>query len=301
MLSDSIKNKKIKLLKSDKSKAIIYVIFASFWFSVLTMVVKHVSEEMHPFEIIFIRSIFCVLWLLPWAYKYGFKKLKPTRIKMYIFRAFLGISGMVIFFYVISSSLSLSYITSLTYLVPLITTVLATIFLKEKVTLYTWIGLFIGLTGTMMIIKPGFEPVTLLSITPVFLAFLWSVVNIVIKKLTETDAPNTIIFITTTMILPVSAILSMYVWKNPSIHDILFIILLSFASNKSYYYIGKAYSISDINTVLPFDFSRIVFISIFSFILFNEEIDIWSFIGSAIIIAGPLYINKKNKELKDNT
>lgn len=279
---------------NNNAQAIIYMILASFWFSVMATLIRYISKDIHPFQMIFCRNVFCILCLIPWATKHGIRNLKPKKWNLYFLRVASGIVGMMMFFYTLAK-LPMSHVISLTYLVPLITTILATIILKEKITIHISISLLIGFCGILVIIRPGIEIINPLSILPILVSFTWSVSNIIVKKLSDNDHPKTIILISMFMMLPLSTPLSYPFWSPLSIRDILFLLALGWSTNNGQIYMSKAYSISEIKLILPFDFARIIFVSIFAYLLFGEKLDNWALIGSAIIISSPLYLMTKTK------
>ena len=60
-------------------------------------------------------------------------------------------------------------------------------------------------------------------------------------------------------------------------------------------YVAKAYSVSDLATVSPLDFTRLIFISIIAYFAFHEKPDFYVFVGSAIILIAMILISKKPK------
>ena len=54
--------------------------------------------------------------------------------------------------------------------------------------------------------------------------------------------------------------------------------------------VAKAFSLADTTLVLPFDFLKLVWASLFGYLLFAEIPSLWAWIGGTIISASAFYI-----------
>ena len=76
--------------------------------------------------------------------------------------------------------LSLADAHSIASLTPVIVVALSAIILKEKVNLKTWIAIFIGFVGVLIIMRPGlsiFDPKSLIPLTAAFFLSLYQIVT----------------------------------------------------------------------------------------------------------------------------
>jgi drug/metabolite transporter (DMT)-like permease len=55
-------------------------------------------------------------------------------------------------------------------------------------------------------------------------------------------------------------------------------------------FLTRAFAAADASAVLPFDFSRLVFVSILGFVFFGERPDLWTWVGAGVIVAAAAYI-----------
>ena len=51
---------------SDPTKAALLIVFAGVLFSSMNAMIRHVSSELHPLEIVFFRSLFGFVAMMPW-------------------------------------------------------------------------------------------------------------------------------------------------------------------------------------------------------------------------------------------
>jgi drug/metabolite transporter (DMT)-like permease len=289
----------IKYFKSHtvEVQGILWMLAGSFWFATMASIVKHLTttSSMDPFMVVFFRSLFSLVCILPGIYSYGLPKIKTNHWKYYYTRAITGTIGMVLIFISISK-IPITTVTALTFTVPLITTLIAVIHLKEKLKTHSIVALIIGFIGIITILRPGTETFQISSLLVLGAACCWSVSNILIKKLTKTDDPQVIVYLMIIIMLPFSFPLAILKWQMPELNELIWLFILGFVSNQAQFSLAHAYSKTDMNVVLPFDYSRLIFISIIAYIIFNEVIDIYTIVGSLVIFSSGFYIVKKQRK-----
>ena len=273
------------------------MLLACFWFASMAAIIRHTSQHFPAVAIVFFRNIASLLCLLPWIIHYKLYAFKTTQIKLYCYRASSGLCSMYMLFIGLSL-ISINDAIALSFSVPLITTILAVIFLKEKVKTYRLTALSVGFIGVIIILRPGsnsFEYGYLLILAT---SFLWSISNILVKKLSSNDHPYTIIFFMLILTTPVSLLITLFFWQTPTITEWIWFFILGAISNQAQYAMIQAYRKTDINTLQPFDFSRLIFGAILSYIFFKETLNIWTLLGSAIIFTSSLLVLRREKKAK---
>ncbi len=280
---------------SNNSKAICYAICTCLLVSIMISIVRHLSDNFHVFFIVMMRNFFAFSLFLPLMIKSRSSLFKTKNINLHFIRNVNGLIGMILWFYAITL-IPLPEAVSITFSVPIITTFGAMFFLKEKINTNVWIALFIGLIGILIIIRPGFKDFHFAYLLAIFATFSWSISNILVKKMTTTDKPETIVAYMSFIMLVLSIPLGLMHIKSMNLNDIFWLFMLGLFSNLSHLSMSKSYSKADLNIVQPFDFTRLIFISIISYFAFDEVIDAYSAIGAAIIMMGTIFVApKRNK------
>ena len=59
----------------------------------------------------------------------------------------------------------------------------------------------------------------------------------------------------------------------------------------------RAFRTGEASFVAPFDYSKLLFATVFGFIFFGERPDAWTWVGAAIIISATLYIARREAQL----
>jgi len=273
-------------------EGILWMLSGCFWLSSMTVIIRHLSSSFSAFEIVFFRNLICTLILLPWAFRNNVKIIKIKRLKLYGYRSLTGLLSMYMFFYTLSI-LPLTEVVSITFTVPLITTLLAIIIFKEQVGLHRWIALLIGFSGVIIIMRPGTHMFNFASIIMLATAATWSVSNIMVKTLTKSEAPKKIVFYMVLITTPISFPFALLHWKTPNLTEFSWLILLAIIANLSQSATTHAFSKTDMNVVLPFDFSRLIFVTAMAYVFFGEVVDIFTVAGALVIFISSLYVARR--------
>jgi S-adenosylmethionine uptake transporter len=242
------------------------------------------------------RNLFGLIFLLPQFIKNRSTIFQTKNIYLHVFRGGNGTISMFFWFYAVNS-LPLSEAVSLSFLTPIITTIASMIFLKEKVSKNIFMASFISFIGVIIILRPGFHKFDEGYIFSFCSIIFWTISNLIVKTMTKTDKPQTIVAHMTFFMFIFSIPFAL-----PYLAPLNFIAFLEFLalgviSNISYKLIAEAYSKNDLSILQPFDFSRLIFTSLVAYFIFDEKLDIWVFFGSLIILFGLILIVKK-KSLK---
>ena len=56
--------------------------------------------------------------------------------------------------------------------------------------------------------------------------------------------------------------------------------------------------IADVSLIMPFDFSRLIWASLFGIFFFSERPSVWTFVGGGLIFASATYIAYRERLVK---
>ena len=130
-----------------------YMLFASLLFAVMGAFAKLTSQYMSSLEVVFFRNVFGVLII-------GFAILKSPlksvggKPFLLLFRGFMGFIALLAFFYNIAH-ISLGDAMTFSMTSPIFTALFAWAFLSEKLSLKSWIAIFAGFIGIILITQPN--------------------------------------------------------------------------------------------------------------------------------------------------
>ena len=238
------------------------------------------------------RNLFGLIFLLPQFIKNRGTIFQTKNIYLHVFRGGNGTISMFFWFYAVNS-LPLSEAVSLSFLTPIVTTIASMIFLKEKVSKNIFMASFISFIGVIIILRPGFHKFDEGYIFSFCSIIFWTISNLIVKTMTKTDKPQTIVAHMTFFMFIFSMPFALPYLAPLNFTAFIEFFILGIISNMSYKLIAEAYSKNDLSILQPFDFSRLIFTSLVAYFIFDEKLDIWVFVGSLIILFGLILIVKK--------
>jgi drug/metabolite transporter (DMT)-like permease len=184
----------------------------------------------------------------------------------------------------------LATVFALEFTTPAWALVLAVPVLRERMTASRIGAVALGLLGVLVILRPGlqtFHPAALLVLAA---AVGLATTLITTKRLTRTDSSFAIIFWMNLIQAPLAFVasaplffLKLGAWQIPAVAAI------GAAGLISHYCLTNAFRAGDASVVVPLDFMRIPLIAIIAWWLYGERLDLFVFIGAALIIAGILW------------
>lgn len=273
-------------------RGIFEITLSCFLLSIVVALVRHLNQNFHIFFIVMMRNFFGLIFLLPQFIKNRGTIFQTKNIYLHVFRGGNGTISMFFWFYAVNS-LPLSEAVSLSFLTPIVTTIASMIFLKEKVSKNIFLASFISFVGVIIILRPGFHKFDEGYIFSFCSIIFWTISNLIVKTMTKTDKPQTIVAHMTFFMFIFSMPFALPYLAPLNFTAFIEFFILGIISNMSYKLIAEAYSKNDLSILQPFDFSRLIFTSLVAYFIFDEKLDIWVFVGSLIILFGLILIVKK--------
>ena len=274
---------------------IIFAILAYFSFSLLDAIQKTAVIYNSVFQILFLKYFFTLF--LSKAESIRKKNIyfyQTQNIKLQIIRSFLSIieSGCFV--------LSFRYLTladahSIGSLTPVIVVGLSAIFLREKVSPKTWIAIFFGFLGVLIIMRPGLSIFDSKSLIPLVAAFFLSLYQILTRKASEYDPSETSLFYTSIIGIISMSFLVPFFWQPmQSFSYLLFVGIGIFFSFGIYFQI-IALSYSKASIVQPFHYTLILWAIILGYLIYDDIPDIFTITGAIIITTSGIYVLRSSK------
>lgn len=158
----------------------------------------------------------------------------------------------------------------------------------------------LGFLGALVIIRPGFEALSLGTLLVIFSSVVWSSAMLVIKVLSRTDSSITITLYMALFLTPLSLLPALFVWRAPSLAELLLLAAIGALANLGHLAMAQAFHEAEATVVLPFDFTRLIWASVLGYLLFAETPDPWTWVGGVIIFASTTYIAFRESRLKSS-
>jgi len=275
--------------KSTESLGMIFAVMAYFSFSLLDAVQKTAIIYHSVFQLLFIKYCFVLfLSLIESQRKKNYSFYKSGNIKIQILRSVLSIieSGCFI--------LSFRYLTladahSIASLTPVLVVALSAIILREHVSLKTWIAIFVGFVGVLIIMRPGLSLFDPKSLIPLAGAFFLSIYQIVTRKASEKDPNETSLFYTSIVGITLMAIIGYNFWQPLMENSFIYFIAIGFFFSLGLYFQIIALSMARAGIIQPFHYTLIFWAIILGYIFYDDFPDIPTLVGGLVITVSGVY------------
>lgn len=177
---------------------------------------------------------------------------------------------------------------------PLVVTIGAALFLGETVGWRRWVAIAVGLSGVLLVIRPGLDGFDANSLFAV-----QGVIGLAIRDLATRRVPSTITSrqlatYAFAIIIPTGAVMQ---WIGlggthlvvPGGADIIRLCVAIGVGVAAYYMLVAATRIGDMSVIAPFRYSRLVFALFVGVLVFGETPDRLTLTGAAIIVGSGIY------------
>lgn len=258
--------------------------------------VKHLAQDMHTFEVAFFRTVFGLVALSPWFLKHGIGMLRTTKLGLHGVRALLQTVSALGFFYALGVA-PLAQVTALQFASPLFATLLAVLFLGERISYRRWSAILFGFAGTYVIVRPE-AGLDLGSIAVLVSAAAWALTLIVIKVLGRTESSITTTMYMYVLMTPLTLVAALpnWVWPTPIQYGWLFLVGLT--GSYAHVLMAQALKEGDTNVVTPVEYVKLLWATLFGYLLFSELPDLYVYAGAAMIFLSGSYIAFRENQLR---
>lgn len=273
---------------TEKSRGIIFIIFAAFFFSLMAASVK-LAGEVPLMQKIFFRNFIAIFVALFMLKKSG-ESIRGNNLPFLTLRSVLGFLGVLCNFYAISN-LYLADANILNNTNPFFVIVFSFIFLKEPIKKFQVPILGLAFLGAIFVIKPQFNYTIIPSITGLTSGMFAGGAYCVLRYLRDYDSPQTIVFyfaaISTLISFPF-LVLGEYVAPTP----IQWVGLLGagICATIAQFLITNAYRYAPASELSIYNYTQILFTLLWGMLFWGEILDLLSIVGGVLIITAA-YVN----------
>jgi len=119
-------------------------------------------------------------------------------------------------------------------------------------------------------------------------AVCFGISMVMVKSLTRTDSVVRIIFWMLIIQSVVGLVPALYEWRNPSLGLWPWIVVIAFSGMSSHFCLARALAHADATIISPMDFLRVPLSALAGWLLYHEQIDIFTAGGALLILLGNL-------------
>lgn len=289
MLTESSGPSRLSAYFATAPGAVTLAVLSTALFASMHALVRHMSADLHPFEVAFFRSVFGLLALLPLMFRYGPGAFVSRQPRLQLLRGVVSGTSLLCWFYGLSI-VPLAEATALSFTNAIFASLGAVIFLGERMGIRRWSAVVVGLIGVLIILRPGEAAVSAGALIVLVSAVCWGGGTVIIKRLSRTDSAVTIALWMATMMIAVSIIPAWLVWIWPTPGQLLWLALIGALASAATLAYVHALKVAEATLIIPTDFTRLVWASVIGLLAFGEIPDSWTWAGGSLIVGSTIYI-----------
>lgn len=291
-------------MNKNKAQAIVLILLAGFFFSLMTFFVR-LSGDLPTMQKVFFRNLVAVLvaTVILFRSPEGFR-IKKTSIPGITMRCLAGTAGVICNFYAISH-IGLADSNILNKLAPFFAMILSYFVLKEKPSRVEWATVVVAFIGAIFVVKPSFEMTAFYGFIGVLGGLGAGTAYTYVRKLGKLGERGPVIVFCFSLFSCLVSLPYLLLHYCPmSTGQLLCLLLAGAAASGGQFTITAAYQKAPAKEISVFDYSQILFASLWGILFLSEVPDLYSIIGYVIIIACAVFkwwYAKRSPNVKSST
>jgi len=258
-------------------RAVVYILLAILLFDLQGVIIKFLGERYPVQQLAAFRNVFglipsILVLLLSSEWHARGRQLKIRQWRLGLVRG-LFIAGAQFCFYLSITKMELATASTLTYISPVLITMLSIPILKHQVGLWRWLAVFIGFVGVLLIMAPGSEVFTPYSLLPIGASLGYSLSTVCVRLFDE-QVPTALInmyasigalFGALAIVIATTGYLQV-----ESAQDWLLLITMGFVGGFAVLALINAYRLTRPANLSPYEYFGIPFAFVLGWIFFDE-------------------------------
>jgi len=273
------------------TRGILLALLSFFFFSLMDGIAKHLGAVYSVVQLIFFRSLFGFLPLIPLIRREGgWRGLRTRRPWLHLLRAFMVLVALGTFFVGIQL-VPLAEALTLAFTSPLFMTLLAIPVLGERVGWHRLGAVIVGFGGVLVIVRPGAEAFQPEALVLVVSGFTFAFSSVLTRLLGRSETSAAITFYSTLgQLLPAAAALPFFWVPLEGVTDLLLFVTLGILGGIGLQLITHALRYAPASAVAPFEYTALIWATTIGWLGWREWPGDHVWAGAAILIATGLYI-----------
>ena len=253
-------------------------------------IIKSASESLSIGQILFVRGTLACFILgivikmtgRPIFPRSGLSRINLLRASLETTATLCFVTGLTL--------LPIATASTLVWTSPLLLTLFAAVFLKERVSRTRWMAVAVGFGGMLLVTQPfgtGFAPAMLLPL----LAAIFVAARDVVTRRIDNNLHSFYITLATLVLVTLSGlVLSIFDWRPLEVNHLLMLSLSAALLTGGFFSQVTAIRMGELSFVAPFAFSGIIVALLLGFLVWNDQPTVAMLTGVALIAGSCIYI-----------
>ncbi len=262
---------------------------ASVVFSLMALLIKLLGQHLHVTQILLLRQLGMLLMVLPAIMRNFPGSLRSGRPGLQILRMLFALIAMLGGFSAVIH-LPLADATAIFFAKSFFVTIFAVLFLGEIVGVYRWSAVVAGFVGVLIMLQPGTANFSLYSIAALAGAAGAAAVMILLRILSRSESADSIMIWSAIGIGIVMALPGIYFWQPPTAYEWALLGAVAVVSYLAQRCNIFAYKYGEASLLASLDYVRLLWATLFGFLVFGHFPGVPTWIGASIVIAAAIFM-----------
>jgi len=261
---------------------------ASIVFALMALLIKLLGQRLHITQILLLRQVGMVVMISPAILRYFPGSLRAERPGLQILRVACALVAMLFGFTAVIH-MPLAEATAIFFAKSFFVTIFAVIFLSETVGVYRWSALLAEFVGVLIMLQPGTDNFSIYGVASLIGTAGATSVMILMRLLSRHDSPDTIMTYGSLGVGVVMTLPGIYFWIQPTPTEWCLLVTVAGLT----YYGQKcnifAYKHGEASLLASLDYVRLLWATLFGYLVFDQFPGLPTWIGAGIVIAAAIF------------
>lgn len=284
-------------MKSNRLRGVVCMLVGSGMLTLNDSVIKWVGAAHPVSQMISIRGLFVILFVLLIVHRPGgggFRILRVSSIPgmlawtlMLVASTYLFLTGL--------QYLPLADAAALTFAGPLFVVMLAPLLLGESVGWHRRLGVAVGFGGVLLILKPGADAFRWAALLPLSVAFIEALRDMVARRMVASEKTLAMVFSGAVVVTISGLVAAPWGWPPIDLPTIGLLALAACLQGSAHFFMVEAFRYGEAAFISPFRYASVFWATTLGFVLWGDLPDAWIVVGGGLLIGSGLYLLRSKK------
>jgi drug/metabolite transporter (DMT)-like permease len=260
-----------------------YLVMNEVFTLVHLVLVKMLGGEFAAIQIVFIRALSSSVVLLPLLVWRGGVGQMPVQLGLNFLRVGFSSIAISINFFTISQ-IQLAQLSTIGYLRPAVTSLIAFFFLREQQSWHRWLVIAVGFAAILVIFAPESSSLQLIALLAIGGMFCGSAATILQKHLSREMADLPLMVWYSLGVMLVTLPFAVWFWKKPDADALLMMVMTGLLATTAQFFFIRAFRKAEASFLAPMFYFHIVPTTLLGYLVFAEVPSSNTLIGAGVIL-----------------
>ena len=284
------------MAQHQSSVAVAYLIASLGLISVIDTVCKFYTSELHAVMLVWGYFVgFTVFVTGMFIIRGKYDLLRCQRPDLQIARSGFLV-GSISCLFVSLTYLPIAEVTAIGFTGPLFITALSVPLLGERVGWHRWLAVIVGLAGVLVIVRPGGAVWHWSAGMALLGAVSFALFQLVTRLLANQDDHRTTLLFTSIGGAAWASLIVPFFWTTLTLEHVLMFGAIGAMGASAHFLMLQAFARAEASMLAPFNYSKLIWVTILGYLVFDDLPGLDTVTGSAVIAASGLYVLYRERQ-----